>query len=141
MAILIHASVAELFIHGDRSSRPQDIGPTPMLSMQRVEAVAGRGIRQDERFFRPADIGRDRKRQVSLIDEGTIGRLEAQFGPIDRRFIKAQIVLSGDVRLPDFLGWVLELQDGPQLALALERDPCYAMDLISAGMKDAMEGG
>src|SRR5690348_5659391 len=97
----IRTSVAALFTHGDRSSRPEDSGPTPMLSTERFEAVTGRGIRQDRRFFRPADIGRDRKRQVSLIDEGTIKRHEARFGPIERRFIKAQIILEGDVHLSD----------------------------------------
>jgi hypothetical protein len=137
----IHTAVAALFIHGDHSSRPEDGAPTSMLSMQRVEAVTGRGIRQDRRFFRPADIGRDRKRQVSLIDEGTIRRHETRFGPIERRFIKAQIVLEGDVRLPDFIGHVLDFERGPQLVLAIHREPCYAMDFIAPGLKDAMEDG
>lgn len=137
----IATSVVALFIHGERSSQPEDSGPTPMLSMERVEAVTGRGIRQDRRFFRPADMGRDRKRQVSLIDEGTIHRHEARFGPIERRFIKAQIVLEGEVHLPDHVGWVLELEGGPSLEIAIMREPCYAMDFIAPGLKDAMEGG
>lgn len=137
----ISTSVAALFIHGDHSSRPEDGKPTPMLSMQRVEAVTGRGIRQDRRFFRPANIGRERKRQVSLIDEGTIRRHEARFGAIERRFIKVQIVLADDIRLPDFIGCILEFERGPQLVLALHREPCYAMDFIAPGLKDAMEDG
>lgn len=111
-----------------------------MLAMPRVDAVAGMGLRQDVRYFRPADPGRERPRQVSLIDEGTIRRHEAVFGPIDRAFIKAQIILAGDVFLPDLLGAVLSFEDGPELILSKYREPCFAMDLIAPGLREAMQG-
>lgn len=133
--------VTGLYIHGDRSSRPEDGRATPMLAMPRVDAVTDRGLRQDRRFFRRPDPGRERPRQVSLIDEGTIWRHEKQFGPIDRALIKSQIILEGDVDLPGMLGAVLDFEDGPELVLSIQRDPCFAMDYIAQGLKAAMENG
>lgn len=141
MTETIRSHVLALYVHGDRPSRPQDTEPTPMLSVEHVDVVRERGIRQDRRFFRPADPGRVRKRQVSLIDEGTILRHEARFGPFDRRFVKSQVVLSGNVHLPSMIGATLEFEDGPCLVVSLEREPCFAMNLIAPGLQDAMKGG
>jgi hypothetical protein len=110
-----------------------------MLAMPRVEAVEGLGLRQDRRYYRPADPDRERKRQVSLIDEGTIRRLERRFGPIDRSLIKAQIVLEGDVFLPGMLEAALIFDGGAELTITLARRPCFAMDLIKPGLREAME--
>jgi hypothetical protein len=110
-----------------------------MLALPQVEAVEGLGVRQDTRYFRPSDPGRERRRQVSLIDEGTILRHENAFGPINRAFIKAQIVLAGEVYLPGLLRQYLLFADGAELVLTLPRKPCYAMDLIAPGLKNAME--
>jgi MOSC domain-containing protein YiiM len=109
--------------------------------MPEVEAVEGKGLRQDLRYFRRGDPGYNRQRQVSLIDEGTIWRHEAAFGPLDRSLIKAQIILAGDLRLPDLLGATLVFDGGAELTLSLPRKPCFAMDLIAAGLKDAMTEG
>ena len=136
---LMETRVVSLYVHGDRPTRREDTEPTPMLAMPRVEAVEDLGLRQDRRYFRPGDPGRERKRQVSLIDEGTIRRLEQQFGPIDRSLIKAQIVLEGDVFLPGMLGSTLRFEGGAELALTIARRPCYAMDLIKSGLREAME--
>jgi hypothetical protein len=76
---------------------------------------------------------------VSLIDEGTIQRHETVFGPIPRHLIKAQIILSGDVFLPDMLGWLLRFEDGPELTVSKFREPCFAMDLIAPGLREAMQ--
>jgi hypothetical protein len=134
-------TVSNLYIHGLRSSEDDDTEPTPMLAMPQVDAVLSRGIQQDKRYFRPPDPGRERPRQVSLIDEGTIWRHEAAFGPIDRRFIKSQIVLSGEVFLPDLLGWKLSFEEGAELTLSIYRKPCFAMDLISPGLRESMKEG
>jgi hypothetical protein len=131
--------IVGLYIHGDISTRPEDRAPTPMLAMPSLDLVEHRGIKQDRRFFRPINPGR--KRQVSLIDEGTIHRHEAVFGPINRSFIKSQIILAGDLRLPDLLGSVLVFQTGAEITLAIGREPCYAMDLIAPGLRAAMEDG
>jgi hypothetical protein len=134
-------TVAGLYVHGARSSDQGDTAPTPMLAMRRVDVVEGCGMQQDSRYFHRGDPGRERPRQVSLIDEGTIMRHEARVGPIDRSFIKSQIILSGDLLLPDLLGSTLEFEDGAQLTLSIMRKPCFAMDLIAPGLKAAMEGG
>jgi hypothetical protein len=131
--------VVGLYVHGMRSSQPEDTAPTSMLAMPRVDAVEDMGLRQDERYFRRPDPGRNRLRQVSLIDEGTIWRHEAIFGPIDRALIKAQVILAGDVFLPDMLGAVLSFEDGAELTLAKYREPCFAMDLIAPGLRRAMQ--
>lgn len=131
--------IVALYIHGDISTRPEDTAATPMLAMPSLELVEHRGIRQDRRFFRPASPAR--KRQVSLIDEGTIQRHEAEFGPINRAFVKSQVILEGDLRLPDLLGSVLVFAGGAEITLAIGREPCYAMDLIAPGLRSAMEDG
>ena len=131
--------VAGLYVHGDRSTRQGDTEPTPMVAMPRVDAVEDTGLRQDRRYFRPADPGRERKRQVSLIDEGTIWRLEAEFGLIDRSLIKAQIVLEGEIYLPHLIEAKLIFEGGAELTLSLVRKPCFAMDLIQPGLREAME--
>lgn len=138
---MIQTSVAALFIHGDRSSRPEDTAPTPMLSLTEVEAVDGCGLRQDRRYFTAGDPGRERVRQVSLIDEGTIQRHEAKFGPIPWNTIKAQIVLSGDVHLSDLVGATITFESGAELTISRHRDPCFAMDLIATGLREAMQNG
>jgi hypothetical protein len=99
------------------------------------------GLKEDRRFFRRPPDDYERKRQVSVIDEGTIWRLEKQFGLIAREFIKAQVVLEGDVFLPGLIGSVLAFESGAALTVAIERIPCYAMDLIAPGMRDAMRNG
>ena len=137
----MRTTVSEIFVHGPRGSRPEDVKPTPMIPLHAVEAVEGMGIREDQRYFRRVVEGADRKRQVSLIDEATISRLERQFGPIPHSCVKAQIVLSGDVFLPDLVDAILYFESGATIAVAKVRDPCYAMDLIAPGLKDAMEHG
>lgn len=137
----MHTTVVGLYIHGLRHTQDGDSAPTPMLAIPRVDAVEGMGLRQDTRYFRPADPGCERPRQVSLIDEGTIWRHEAIFGLIDRSFVKAQIVLGGDLFLPDFPGAVLSFDGGAELTLSFPRKPCEAMDLIHPGLREAMKGG
>jgi hypothetical protein len=142
VAVTVHeTAVAAIYIHGDRSSRPEDTEPTPMLAVHEVEAVEGRGLRQDRRYFRRGDPGRDRLRQVSLIDEGTIRRHEAAFGPLNRSFIKSQIILSGDIFLPEMIGATLSFEGGAELVLSIPREPCFAMDFIAEGLREAMQGG
>jgi MOSC domain-containing protein YiiM len=112
-----------------------------MLPVSAVEAVATMGLREDVRFFRAQGKGEDRKRQVSLIDEGTIWKLEKQFGSIDRATIKAQIILEGEVRLSQLIGKKLTFIDGATLELSTARVPCFAMDLIAPGVRSAMANG
>jgi hypothetical protein len=112
-----------------------------MIAVERVEAVEGMGLQEDSRYFRRVAEGTDRKRQVSLIDEATIERLERQFGPIPHDCVKAQIVLSGEVFLPDLIDHTLSFESGAAITIAKFRDPCYAMDLIQSGLREAMANG
>ncbi|HZS95089.1 MAG TPA: hypothetical protein VFA78_09850 [Chloroflexota bacterium] len=137
----MRTTVVQLYVHGERPSREGDTAPTPMIPISSVDAVEGNGLRQDERYYRPGDPGLDRKRQVSLIDEGTIWRHEMTFGSIDRALIKSQIILAGEVDLPNLLGAILRFDGGAELTLSLMRKPCFAMDLIHEGLKEAMKGG
>jgi len=137
----METSVARLFIHGPKSTRPDDVAPTPMAAVGSVEAVEGMGLREDARYFRRTTDAHDRKRQVSLIDEATVWDLERSFGPIPPEFIKAQIVLSGEIHLPSLVGSRLRFEGGSELRISIPRIPCYAMDLIHSGLRLAMEGG
>jgi hypothetical protein len=132
--------VSGLYVHGPKESRPGDTTPTPMIAVQSVRAVEGMGLEEDPRYFHARRDGRERLRQVSLIDEGTIQRHEQWFGPIERAYIKAQIILAGDVFLPDLLGQRLRFASGAELTLTIYRQPCFEMDLIAAGLREAMQG-
>lgn len=141
----ITTTVAALFLHGPHPSEQGDPAPTPMRAVREAEAVAARGLRGDTRYFRGTRRdGGENLRQVSLIDEGTLARHEERFGPIPWETVKSQIVLAGDLRLPDLLGRQIvfgEGEDAAILELTIPRQPCYAMDLIVPGLREAMKEG
>lgn len=137
----LSTTVGAIYVHGDRSARPEDTGPLPMLAQERVEAVADWGLRQDRRYFHQPVEGQIRKRQVSVIDEATIRRHEEVFGPIAWNLIKSQIVLRGEAPLPDLVGAVLRFGGGAELTITIPREPCFAMDLIAPGLREAMKHG
>jgi hypothetical protein len=122
-----------------------DTEPTPMIAVDEVEAITSIGLRGEPRYMRSTRRdGVENKRQVSVIDEGTLNRHRAQFGEFPLEFVKSQIVLAGDVRLPDFLGREVVFGEGDDaviLQLTIKRDPCEAMDLITPGLRGAMAGG
>jgi RimJ/RimL family protein N-acetyltransferase len=142
---VLTTQVRALFLHGPHPTKPGDAAPTPMIAVERVEAVAGKGLRGDRRYLRATRRdGSENVRQVSLIDEGTLRRHEARFGPIPRELVKSQVVLAGDLRLPDLIGQRLIFGEGPEAAvlqLTILRLPCFAMDLIAPGLREAMENG
>jgi hypothetical protein len=115
-----------------------------MRVVDEVEAVTATGLRNRRYFASTRRDGRENPRQVSLIDEGTLSRLEPRFGPIPLALVKAQIVLAGDIRLPDLEGRDLIVGEGDDavfLQLTIERDPCPSMDLIAPGLCEAMKDG
>ncbi|HWE61497.1 MAG TPA: hypothetical protein VHB98_07285 [Chloroflexota bacterium] len=142
---LITTQVCALFLHGPSPTRQGDSKPTPMIAVSHVEAVAGKGLRGDRRYLHATRRdGKENLRQVSLIDEATLRRHEAQFGPVPWELVKSQIVLAGAVPLCDLLGRSLVFGDGDAgaiLQLTIERRPCFAMDLIASGLRAAMEHG
>ena len=142
---VLTTSVRALFLHGPVGHGLHDAAPIPMIAVQSVEAVAGRGLRGDTRFFKPARRGGGESlRQVSLIDEGTMTRHEARFGALPWDAIKAQIFLAGDLRLADLLGSTLVFGEGDAAAvleLTIQRQPCEAMEVIAPGLREAMKDG
>lgn len=137
----MQSRVVNLYVHSSRSSRPEDDKPTAMIPIDAVEAVQETGLREDSRYFRKPPEEYERKRQISLIDKGTLWRLEKQFETIPREFVKAQIVLEGDVFLPDLVGSQLVFDGEAELTISMPRKPCFAMDLIATGVRNAMENG
>lgn len=143
--VIITTEVRALFLHGPHPTKQGDATPTPMTAVTRVEAVAGRGLRGDRRYLRATRRdGSENLRQVSLIDEATLQRHVARFGPIPWELVKSQIVLAGDLRLPDLLDRTLVFGEGAAAAVlqfTIPRRPCFAMDLIVPGLRAAMEDG
>jgi hypothetical protein len=139
------ASVLALFVHGPRQTMPGDTEPTPMIGVPEVEALAGLGLQgEPPRHLRRLADGRESKRQVSLIDEGTLRRHRRQFGEFPLAVVKSQVVLEGDLYLPDLLGRLIVFGEAPGAAvleLTIRRDPCEAMDLIASGLRRAMQDG
>lgn len=145
LADIAPTQVKALFVHGPHGTQENDVLPTPMIAVPRVEAVGGKGLRGDARYLRATRRdGSENLRQVSLIDEGTLARHEARFGSIRWELVKSQIVLAGDLRLPDLLGRNLVFGEGDDAAilqLTIPRAPCFAMDLIVPGLREAMRDG
>ena len=74
-------TVRALFLHGPRGAHAEDDAPTPMIAAGMVEAVTGKGLRADLRYFSATRRdGSENLRQVSVIDEGTLARHVARFG-------------------------------------------------------------
>ncbi|GAC1430590.1 MAG: hypothetical protein NVSMB65_04060 [Chloroflexota bacterium] len=144
-SMVVTTRVRALFLHGPTGFGDHDTAPIPMIAVQSVEAVAGRGLRGDTRFFGATRRdGRENLRQVSLIDEGTVARHEERFGPIPLEVVKAQIVLAGDLRLSDLIGGRLVFGEGDEAAileLTIPRYPCRAMEAIAPGLEEAMKNG
>lgn len=142
---VITTSVRALFLHGPRPSEPSDSAPTPMIAVARTMALTELGLEGDDRYLNATrKNGSENLRQVSLIDEGTLARLIARFGPFRLEFVKSQIVLAGEIRLSDYLGHRIRFGAGEgaaNLELTIHRQPCYAMDLIRPGLKAAMADG
>jgi hypothetical protein len=138
-------TVVALFLHGPRASMPGDSEPTPMIAVQEVDAVAAVGLQgEPPRHVRHQPDGRESKRQVSLIDEGTLKRHHERFGQFPVEFVKSQVVLAGDVPLPALLGRALVFGTGDDAAileLTIRRDPCEEMELIAPGLREAMKNG
>jgi hypothetical protein len=143
--VLATTQLRALYVHGPHPSREGDTRPTPMIAIQETEVLPGRGLQRDARYLHPVrHDGSESKRQVSLIDEGTLERHRSRFGTFPWEAVKSQIVLVGEVHLPDFLNHYLVFGDGADavvLQLTILRRPCFEMDLIVLGLRAAMEHG
>ena len=141
----VGTKIVALFLHGPRASEPGDTEPTPMIAVTDVDAIAGIGlVGEPPRHLRLREDGIESKRQVSLIDEGTLKRHYERFGEFPVEFVKAQVVLAGEIQLPNLLGRELVFGEGDEavvLELTIRRNPCEEMELIAPGLREAMKDG
>lgn len=125
--------VASLHLHPRK-------GGEAMVEVQRIEAVAGRGIVGDPRYFGRMSrrTGQPSRRQVTLIEREVLVRhahalRRASFLPGDAR---ANIETEG-MDLAPLVGRRLRL--GSMLLEVIEhREPCAKMDALQPGLRALM---
>ena len=101
-------------------------GEAPMVEMNRIECVAGRGIRND-RFF---DFKENYKGQITFFSAEVYERLLAEFGlPKEEKppSVFRRNVILGGVDLNEWIGVPFEI-GGVQFQGTGECTPCYWMD-------------
>jgi MOSC domain-containing protein YiiM len=115
--------------------RPQ--GNHPMTALDRIECLAGRGIRGD----RYCDHGPDHKGQITFFAEEIFDQVCAACNVWDRdpSVFRRNVITRG----VDLNGWIdrpFELQ-GVRFFGVEECKPCYWMDTaFGAGAEEAMKG-
>src|SRR5438874_709504 len=125
--------VASLHLH------PREPGE-PLSSVQAVEAVEGKGILDNPRYFARTSksTGQANRRQVSLIEREQIAEHAATLSlrSIPPGAVRSNIETSG-VDLVSLVG--REVQIGTAvLLLYAPRDPCEKMDRICQGLREQM---
>ena len=133
-ASAILGRVASLHLH------PQE-PDGPLRSVESFEAVAGRGIAGDERYFgkMSRSTGGPSRRQVSLMEREQIAEHAATLGleTIAPGAVRANIETLG-VKLVELVGQQWEI--GEAIVHFYEaRKPCHKMDAICAGLRGLME--
>ena len=125
--------VASLHLH------PTESG-APLQFVERVEALANRGLRGDSRYFGRVsrETGQPTRRQVSLIEREQIAEHAAALGlaGIAPGAVRSNIETTG-IALISLLG--REVQVGEAVLLfTVPRDPCSKMDAICQGLRSLM---
>lgn len=112
-------------------------GKHPIMDVEAIECVAGRGIRGD-RFF---DFKADYKGQITFFAEEVYRELEAQFGVFDRGpGVFRRNVITRNVDLNTLIGAEFEVQ-GVRFVGTGECKPCYWMDhAFHPGAEAALQG-
>jgi len=112
----------------------------PMLSVEDITLVEGKGIVQDVRYFdRKNRDGQPRRRQVTLIEREQIGEHAAVLGlpAITPGRVRSNIETDG-ISLIDCLG--KQLQIGDAILLIYDpRTPCAKMDAVAPGLRELMK--
>ena len=125
--------VASLHLH------PTEPG-TPLLAVEVVEVVAGRGVQGDTRYFGrlSRDTGQPTRRQVSLIEREQITEHAVALGlpAIPAGKVRSNIETTG-IGLVSLLGREVEIGDAV-LRFYAPRDPCAKMDAICQGLRVLM---
>jgi len=125
--------VASLHLH------PPEPG-APLATAQAVEAVQGKGITGDTRYFGrlSRDTGQPTRRQVSLIEREQIAGHAAALGlsAIAPGAVRSNIE-TAEIDLIALLGSQIEIGEAI-LFLYTPREPCAKMDAICQGLRARM---
>jgi MOSC domain-containing protein YiiM len=110
---------------GHHGRAPDDF---PLLAVQQIECVAGRGIRGD-RFF---DYRDDYKGQITFFGREVFDELARRFGLTSEAAsrLRRNVIVSG-IDLNDLIGLDFEVQGVPFRGAA-HCKPCYWMDTAIA---------
>lgn len=109
----------------------------PLQEVDRIECVAGHGIRGD-RFY---DYKADYKGQITFFAAEVFERLRAQFPHVDKGpgVLRRNVIVAG-VELNELIGQEFELQ-GIRFLGTAHCKPCYWLDQAFApGAEDALAG-
>ena len=117
----------------------QPPGDAPMVEMDRIECVAGRGI-QDDRFF---DFKKDYKGQITFFSAEVYERLLEEFGLVKEEkppsVFRRNVIVSG-VDLNTLIGQQFEI-DGVLFKGAAECSPCHWMnEAVCPGAEHWLKG-
>ena len=126
--------VASLHLH------PVEPG-APLQSVDAIEVVAGKGIRDEPRYFEKISrkTGRQTRRQVSLIEREQLAEHAVALGrpSIPPGAVRANIETLGIDLVPLVHS---EIRIGDAILLVHEaRKPCGQMDAICTGLRALME--
>ncbi|MDB6033931.1 MAG: hypothetical protein JWM16_4269 [Verrucomicrobiales bacterium] len=121
---------------------PQHSGD-PFLPLPEIELVAGKGIREDIRYFnrKSKSSGQPTKRQVTLIEREQIREHSEAFGIaiIEPGVVRSNIETTG-IPLQHLVGY--EIQVGEAVVFLYEpRTPCHQMERIHPGLQQRMKDG
>jgi MOSC domain-containing protein YiiM len=119
---------------GHHGRAPDDF---PLVEVDRIECVAGHGIRGD-RFY---DYRDDYKGQITFFASEVFERLAAHFGLRDKSAgaLRRNVVVSG-VNLNDLIGEEFSIQ-GVRLRGTGHCKPCYWMNYaVAPGTEEFLQG-
>jgi MOSC domain-containing protein YiiM len=119
---------------GHHGRAPDDF---PLVEVEKIECIAGRGIRGD-RFY---DYRDDYKGQITFFSLQVFERLAANFGLTNKSpgALRRNVIVSG-INLNDLIGEEFSIQD-VRLRGTAHCKPCYWMDqAIAPGAEDFLRG-
>ena len=113
---------------------------TPLTTVESVEAVAGKGILGEPRYFGRVsrDSAKPSRRQLSLIEREQIAEHAATLGlqTIAPGAVRSNVETEG-IYLIALVGNEVEIGDAV-IRLYAPRDPCAKMDAICPGLRELM---
>ncbi len=133
-------TVHHLFIspgHNYFGHHGREPGEHPVLEVEQIECVAGRGIRGD-RFW---DYGPDYKGQITFFSLEVFERLRRELNAPEARpsAVRRNVIVSG-VDLNTLVGTEFEIQ-GVRFAGVEECAPCYWMNhALRPGAEERLKG-